>query len=98
MNTSFDFIHRDGQSKGVFYIPGKVRKRLAEITYSKTGKKYIVIEHTFVTNSLRGKEIGEMLVNKVVKLAEDQNKKIIPICPYANKLMRNDSAYNHILA
>ncbi|QCK15134.1 GNAT family N-acetyltransferase [Mangrovivirga cuniculi] len=98
MNNSLEIIHRDGQSKGVFYIPGKERRRLAEITYSKSGEKYIIIDHTFVTNSLRGQEIGESLVNKVVELAEKQNKKIIPKCPYANKLMKNDSAYNHILA
>ncbi|NMM49986.1 GNAT family N-acetyltransferase [Marinigracilibium pacificum] len=98
MNEAIEINHRDGETRGVFYIPGVNRRRLAEIIYSRSGTKYIIIEHTFVTNSLRGKQIGRALVDKVVELSEKESRKIIPICPYANKLMKSDSSYHYIIA
>lgn len=70
-------------------------KMVAEITYS-VSDKIIIIDHTFVDPSLRGQGIASKLVDSVVELAKKENKKIIPLCPYAKKQFENSEAYQKI--
>ncbi len=70
-------------------------KMVAEITYS-VSYKIIIIDHTFVDPSLRGQGIASKLVDSVVELAKKENKKIIPLCPYAKKQFEISEAYQKI--
>jgi predicted GNAT family acetyltransferase len=75
------------EGHNIFYIGESAEKNLAEITFEE--KDYIVINHTFVNHSLRGQGIALQLVNKVVEYAKNKNKKVIPICSYAKKVMQS---------
>ncbi|MCX8492466.1 MAG: GNAT family N-acetyltransferase [Cyclobacteriaceae bacterium] len=69
-------------SKGAFVIDeGDVR--LAEMTYSKAGEKIIIIDHTDVSDKLRGQGAGKQLVLKAVEYARTKHIKILPLCPFA---------------
>jgi len=81
---------------GRFYLENENQKTVAEITYTNAGE-ILIIDHTFVDESLRGKGIAAKLVDTVVKYAIDEQKKIIPLCPYAKKMLNGNEAYKHIL-
>jgi predicted GNAT family acetyltransferase len=77
---------QDG-SKGSFYIE-EDRITLAEMTYSMTGTDLMIIDHTEVSDALRGKNIGYQLVKTAVEFARKNNIKILPLCPFANSVFK----------
>lgn len=78
-----------------FYMLDDFGKLVAEITFSSSDK-IIIIDHTFVDPSLRGQGIGGKLVSEVVKIAIDENKKIIPLCPFAKRVFEQTESYQFI--
>jgi uncharacterized protein len=72
-------------SKGAFVIE-EDNERLAELSYSKAGDKLIIIDHTDVSDKLRGQGAGKQLVMKAVEYARASNIKIIPLCPFARSV------------
>jgi uncharacterized protein len=72
-------------SKGGFVIE-KDNERLAEMTYSKAGDKLIIIDHTEVSDKLRGTGAGKQLVMKAVEYARNNHIKILPPCPFARSV------------
>jgi len=53
----------------------------------------LIIEHTFVSEELRGQNVGKQLLDKVVAFAREKNKKIIAICPYAKAKLNKNNNY-----
>ena len=79
------------KAKDRFYIGQSVDDDVARITWEDKGDNVIAITHTFVSPELRGQAIAGKLLNEVVKMAREQNIKIIPVCSYAvKKMTRND--------
>ena len=89
--------HEDIVSKGTFFIEEE-GKRLAEMTYSKAGEDKIIIDHTEVSDALRGTGAGKKLVNEAVQYARAHGIKIIPLCPFAKAVLTKGDAYKDILA
>ncbi|MBN2604605.1 MAG: N-acetyltransferase [Bacilli bacterium] len=80
-----------------FYIGSDENNSIAEITYYYDSESVIVIDHTYVSEELRGQSIAGKLLHEVVQLARTSNLKVIPVCSYAVlKLTRNDE-YKDIL-
>ncbi|UEG49336.1 GNAT family N-acetyltransferase [Ferruginibacter lapsinanis] len=77
--------HKEEGHKGSFYVEenGNV---LAEMTYSMTGDKLLIIEHTEVSDALRGKNVGYQLVHSAVEFARSNQLKILPLCPFAKSV------------
>ncbi len=86
---------QDNGKKGAFYIE-EGEERLAEMTYVWSGDK-IIIDHTEVSPKLEGKGIGKQLVTKAVEMAREKNIKIMPLCPYAKRVLEKDDSYKDIL-
>lgn len=80
------------QEKGRFYIDND-GKTVAEITYTTPNNDTFIIDHTFVDESLRGQNVGEQLVASVVALARQQERKIIPLCPFAKREFEKKASY-----
>lgn len=70
-----------------FYVGDSERKPLAEMVFVEAGKGLIIIEHTEVKDQLRGQNMGSRLLEQVVELARAEKKKIMPLCPFANREM-----------
>ncbi len=81
-----------------FYIGEDVTNPLAEITYHLRDERSMVIDHTYVADTLRGQGVGSVLVRKVAELARKENKKIIPLCSYAKRVMMQNPDYQDVLA
>ncbi len=86
----------DDGKKGAFYIE-QGGERLAEMTYVWAGESKFIIEHTEVSDKLAGKGAGKQLVAKAVEFARAKGLKIIPLCPFANKVFKKTPAYNDVL-
>lgn len=82
---------------GRFFLEDESYKMIAEITYTKAGDGILIIDHTFVDPVLRGQGIARKLVDSVVKLATNENKKIIPLCPYAKRLFDEEENYQKVM-
>ena len=57
-----------------------------------------VITHTEVDPAYGGQGIARRLIEEVVAEARRAGKKIVPLCSYAEKLMRGKEAYADVLA
>jgi|LGOV01.1.fsa_nt_gb predicted GNAT family acetyltransferase len=89
------FEVKKGNNK--FYVGESNDNFLAHITYVYEKENVIAIDHTFVSPELRGKSIAAKLLDEVVKMAREEDLKVIPVCSYAvAKLTRNDE-YEDIL-
>lgn len=83
-------------SKGLFYVAG-TDKHLAEMTYSKAGDQLIIIDHTEVSDQLRGKGAGKQLVMAAVQFARENRIKILPLCPFAKSVFEKDPDIQDVL-
>jgi predicted GNAT family acetyltransferase len=80
-----DILQKQNGSKGSFYVqPGE--EILAEMIYSMTGDSLMIINHTEVSDELRGKNVGYQLVKKAADYAREHQIKIIPLCPFAKSV------------
>ncbi|MBN9985539.1 N-acetyltransferase [Rhizobium laguerreae] len=75
-----DIRSEEGVSGGRY--AAEVEGREAEMTYSRTSPKLVIIDHTGVPDSLRGKGVGQALALHAVEAARSGGWKIIPLCPF----------------
>jgi predicted GNAT family acetyltransferase len=88
----------DNGKKGKFYVEID-GKQEAEMIYSYAGHEKIIIEHTEVSEKLKGQGIGYKLIEEVVAFLRENNLKVIPLCPFANAVFKKRSKdYKDILA
>ena len=83
---------------GSFYAGDSQENPLAEITFVPGGEQVIIIDRTYVSDELRGQGIGRLLLGELIAWARKENKKIIPLCPYAKAEMEKDREYHDMLA
>jgi predicted GNAT family acetyltransferase len=90
-------IEQDDNTKnGRFFIQenGTV---LAEMTYVWAGPSRIIIDHTEVSEVLKGKSAGKLLLTKAVSFARDKSIKIMPLCPFAKSVFDKTPDYADVL-
>lgn len=88
--------HKKLDNKGVFFYQLD-KNILAEMTYVFAGDNKIIIDHTEVDNSLRGKGVGYQMVEAAVVFARDKHLKIMPLCPFAKAVFDKTKNYNDVL-
>lgn len=81
---------------GAFFIEEE-GEWVAEMTYTREGLRKIVINHTAVSKSLKGKGIGKALVDAAVKFARGKNLLIKPVCSFAKKVLESSEDYEDVL-
>ena len=72
-------------TKGMFYV-GQEGAVVAEMVYSTPAANKMIIEHTEVDDSLKGKGVGMQLLNAAVAYARNHDMKIVPLCPFAKSV------------
>ena len=82
-----------------FYKKDENENLICEITYFVEDSSMIVIDRTFVDDDYRGQGIAAQLVERVVEMAREENKKIIPHCPFAKGMLeKNSSLYADVMS
>jgi len=90
--------HEENGKKGRFFI-NEENRLLAEMTYVHAGPSKIIIDHTEVDEILKGQGVGYGLVEEAVKLARQQELKILPLCPFAAAVFKKkEEQYRDVLA
>ena len=89
----FDYrLEEDASRFAVFYE----NEEIGEISFVKTGEHLLIIDHTYVDAKWKGHAIGNALVQKVVDFAVADNRKIIPLCPFAKKVFDRTPEYEAV--
>jgi len=65
--------------------------------YSKLGNTQIIIDHTEVSDDMRGQDLGKALVEAGVEYARERELKIIPLCPFAKSVIEKDPDLQDVL-
>lgn len=71
---------------------------VAEIHFKPLDDGTIVIDHTYVSEQLRGQKIGDQLVKAVVDIARKKGKKIVPACSFALAQFKRLKEYKDVWA
>ena len=72
-------------------------KKLASMVYVRAGKQ-LIIDHTEVDESLRGKGIGKKLQATLVDYVRANHLKVIPLCPFAKATFERMKEWQDVLA
>ena len=83
-------------NKGAFYIE-QTGRRLAEMTFTMAGDDLMIIDHTEVSDALRGTGAGKKLVAEAVDYARKNKIKILPLCPFAKSVFDKTPEYSDVL-
>jgi len=83
-------------TKGMFFVEqdGNI---LAEMVYTLPSADKMIIEHTEVSDELKGQNLGNQLLHTAVEYARTHNIKIIPLCPFANSVFKKKPEYADVL-
>ena len=74
-------------TKGIFYIE-KDDAIVAEMVYTMPSETTMIIEHTEVSEVLKGQGVGLKLVKNAADFARQHHIKIIPLCPFTLSIFK----------
>jgi predicted GNAT family acetyltransferase len=74
-------IERQDQASGGRYV-ARVDGAEAEMTFSRATPHLVIVDHTEVPDTLRGKGVGQALALNAVEDARKGGWKIVPLCPF----------------
>lgn len=84
-------------TKGMFYVNNNT-EILAEMVYTMAAPDKMIIDHTEVSEELKGQNVGLQLVKTAVEFARANSIKIIPLCPFANSVFKRKPEFADVLA
>jgi predicted GNAT family acetyltransferase len=88
--------HKKVGTKGIFFVEsdGNI---LAEMAYTMAGPDKMIIEHTEVSDELRGQNVGYQFVHTAVEYARTHEIKIVPLCPFAYSVFKKKPEFGDVL-
>ena len=88
--------HKQVDNKGMFFVAVD-DNILAEMVYTLPSSDKMIVEHTEVSDELRGQNVGYLLVETAVEYARTHKLKIIPLCPFTNSVFKKKPEYADVL-
>ena len=90
-------LERSG-NHGAFFIAHD-GARIAELTFTAAADgRRVSLDHTEVSESLRGRGVARTLVGAAVAWARRENLELVPICPFARAVFRLEPSFADVLA
>ena len=98
--------HKETEKNGVFEAWMRATEegactepvQVGEMTYQRPTPERILIDHTRVFDGFEGKGIARQMVLAAVDFARAHNRRIIPVCSYAQAFLTRTDEYKDILA
>lgn len=59
---------------------------IGKITFVRTGPNIVIIDHTEVDDKYMGSDVELNLVRMVCRMAREQHRNVLPICPIARNM------------
>jgi uncharacterized protein len=97
MATTLAVQHVVNGHRGAFFLE-QDGARIAELTYSRISPAVVMIDHTDVSDSLRGQGAGRQLLDAAVQWARAHQTKFIPVCPFAKSQFDKDPSLRDVLS
>ena len=98
MTTEPLSVHHDqAGNRGAFVIE-EGGKELARMTYVKAGEQRFIIDHTEVSDALRGRGAGLAMVRAAVAWARETGLKVTATCPFAKATLEKHPEFNDVMA
>ena len=88
--------HEERDGKGAFFV-ARDEGRLAELTYTRVDAKTVIIDHTEVSEVLRGQGIARKLLDRVVRWGRETGTRFMVTCPYAKAQFDKDASIRDVL-
>lgn len=79
-----------------FYVGDNEEESLAKIELEHNGNE-IIIQHTFVSEQLRGQNVARLLLKAVVDFAREKNKTITPVCSFSKAELNKNEDYSDVV-
>lgn len=83
--------------RGAFFVE-RDGTRIAEMTFTRVNPSLVIIDHTEVSDALRGQGAGRKLLDAAVAWARETKTKVIPVCPYAKAQFDKDPSIRDVLS
>lgn len=77
-----DIRLEDNGTKGRFFVRLDGHEEAAELTFSRASESLVIVDHTYVPDSMRGMGVGKALAQRVVEEAQAKQFRIVPLCPF----------------
>ena len=90
-----EVVREDGPTKGRYLLV--IDGAEAELTYSRLGTRQVILDHTEVPASLRGRKVGARLVQQAVEDARRDGITIVPLCPFAKAQISRHPDWQDVL-
>lgn len=72
-------------------------KKAGLMTYTWAGEERFIIDHTEVGEEFNGKGVGKEMLLSAVDFARKNNKRIIPLCPFAKATFQKNPDLQDVL-
>ncbi|MCD7937620.1 MAG: N-acetyltransferase [Tannerellaceae bacterium] len=82
-----DITHTSKKSRGVFSLSEEGRV-VGIMTYQCMDEECFIIDHTEVDDEYNGKGYGTALILYAIDYARENQKKIIPLCPFVKSYFK----------
>lgn len=86
---------RDGKGRYVARVAGFPEP--GEMTFSRVNANLIIVDHTGVPDSLRGKGVGVALAQHVIAHAREAGFKIVPLCPFLAAQVKKHPEWSDVI-
>jgi uncharacterized protein len=84
--------------RGAFFME-REGQRLAALMFSAgPDRKLVILDHTEVSDSLRGQGVARKLVEAAVAWARQTNIKLVPLCPFARAVFDREPQFGDVRA
>ncbi|MEM8582525.1 MAG: GNAT family N-acetyltransferase [Pseudomonadota bacterium] len=80
--TAIEMTYTESDTKGRYGARREGTTEEAELTISKVSEKLIIVDHTFVPDTLRGQGLAGTLARRVIADARSKDQRIVPLCPF----------------
>lgn len=73
----------DASGEGRWFVKDETSgETLAKLVYHAAGEGAISLDSTVVSDVLRGRNVGKLLVNAAADYARAKGLKLVPVCPF----------------
>ena len=98
--------HQETEKSGVFVAWMRATEegactepvQVGEMTYQRPTSQRMIIDHTRVFEGFEGRGIARQMVLAAVDFARAHNRRIIPVCSYAQAFLTRTDEYKDILS
>ena len=80
--TTIEITYSESDTKGRYGARPDGATVEAEMTTSKVSDSLIIVDHTFVPDTLRGQGLAGALAMRVIADARSKGQRIVPLCPF----------------